>query len=57
MAISALLCARLALLAFGSVSLRGAPAGSSMHGESYFRSDIEIDRVGKDQAAPRREFD
>lgn len=32
-------------------------AGKALRGESYFRSDIEIGRVGKDQAAPRREFD
>lgn len=29
----------------------------TQRGESYFRSDIEIGRVGKGQAAPRREFD
>jgi hypothetical protein len=28
-----------------------------VRGESYFRSDIEIGRVGEEQAAPRSEFD
>jgi hypothetical protein len=57
-AISALLYAGFALLLVsGSVSLHGAPADSPMRGESYFRSDIAIGRVGLNQAAPRREFD
>jgi hypothetical protein len=32
-------------------------AGSPVRGESYFRSDIEVGRVGPDQAAPNKEFD
>jgi hypothetical protein len=94
-AISALLYAGLALLAFGSVSLVYSPrflgiatrtgalvafaagflavvaaftntgqigmlrrlAGSPVRGESYFRSDIAVGRVGQDQSAPHREFD
>jgi hypothetical protein len=32
-------------------------AGCPIKGESYFRSDIEVGRVGLEQAAPRREFD
>jgi hypothetical protein len=32
-------------------------AGSPVRGESYLQSDIAIGRVGRDQSAPRREFD
>lgn len=32
-------------------------AGSPVRGESYFRSDIAVGRVGQDQSAPHREFD
>lgn len=32
-------------------------AGEPIRGESYFRSEIEVGRVGAEQAAPRREFD
>jgi hypothetical protein len=32
-------------------------AGCPIRGESYFRSEIEVGRVGLEQAAPRREFD
>lgn len=32
-------------------------AGCPSRGESYFRSEIEVGRVGLEQAVPRREFD
>lgn len=32
-------------------------AGCPIKGESYFRSEIEVGRVGIEQGAPRREFD
>ncbi|MGZ5427960.1 MAG: hypothetical protein ACXWFS_03035 [Thermoanaerobaculia bacterium] len=41
----------------GQIGMLRRLAGSPVRGESYFRSDIEIGRVGLDQAAPRREFD
>ena len=41
----------------GQIAMLRRLAGSPVRGESYFRSDIAIGRVGKDQAAPRRELD
>lgn len=41
----------------GQIGMLRRLAGSPVRGESYFRSDIEIGRVGVDQAAPNREFD
>ena len=41
----------------GQIAMLRRLAGSPVRGESYFRSDIEIGRVGEDQAPPRREFD
>ncbi len=32
-------------------------AGSPIRGENYFRADIETGRVGRDQAAPVKEFE
>jgi hypothetical protein len=32
-------------------------AGSPVRGENYFRAEITAGRVGRDQAAPGREFD
>jgi hypothetical protein len=46
-----------ALTHTGQISMLRRLAGSPVRGESYFRSDIAIGRVGQDQSAPRREFD
>jgi hypothetical protein len=46
-----------ALTHTGQIGMLRRLAGSPVRGESYFRSDIEIGRVGPDQAAPVREFD
>jgi len=46
-----------ALTHTGQIAMLRRLAGSPVRGESYFRSDIEVGRVGRDQAAPRREFD
>ncbi len=46
-----------ALTHTGQIGMLRRLAGSPVRGESYFRSDIEIGRVGVDQAAPNREFD
>jgi hypothetical protein len=46
-----------ALTHTGQIAMLRRLAGSPVRGESYFRSDIAIGRVGQDQAAPRREFD
>jgi hypothetical protein len=32
-------------------------AGAPIRGENYFKADIEIGRLGLEQAAPRVEFD
>ena len=41
----------------GQLALLRRLAGAPIRGESYFKADIEIGRVGPDQAAPRAEFD
>jgi hypothetical protein len=41
----------------GQIGMLRRLAGSPVRGESYFRSDIAVGRVGPDQSAPRREFD
>ena len=46
-----------ALTHTGQIGMLRRLAGSPVRGESYFRSDIEIGRLGLDQAAPRKEFD
>ena len=46
-----------ALTHTGQIAMLRRLAGSPVRGESYFRSDIEIGRVGRDQSAPRKEFD
>ena len=46
-----------ALTHVGQIALLRRLAGAPVRGESYFRSDIVIGRVGPDQSAPRREFD
>jgi hypothetical protein len=46
-----------ALTHTGQIAMLRRMAGSPVRGESYFRSEITVGRVGKDQAAPVREFD
>lgn len=46
-----------ALTHTGQIGMLRRLAGAPVRGESYFRSDIEIGRLGLDQAEPRREFD
>lgn len=46
-----------ALTHVGQIALLRRLAGVPVRGESYFRSDIVIGRVGPEQSAPRREFD
>ena len=46
-----------ALTHVGQIAILRRLAGSPVRGENYFRAEIEAGRVGRDQAAPRREFD
>jgi len=41
----------------GQLAMLRRMAGAPIRGENYFKADIEVGRVGPDQAAPRREFD
>lgn len=46
-----------ALTHVGQIALLRRLHGSPVRGENYFRAEIETGRVGRDQAAPVREFD
>ncbi|MCU1336815.1 MAG: hypothetical protein JWO19_2396 [Bryobacterales bacterium] len=46
-----------ALTHTGQIAMLRRMAGSPVRGESYFRAEIAAGRVGRDQAAPVREFD
>jgi hypothetical protein len=46
-----------ALTHTGQIAMLRRMAGSPVRGENYFRAEITTGRVGKDQAAPVREFD
>ena len=46
-----------ALTHIGQIAMLRRQAGSPVRGESYFRADIAVGRVGLEQAAPVREFD
>ena len=46
-----------ALTHVGQLAMLRRMAGSPVRGESYFKSEISIGRVGRDQEAPVREFD
>lgn len=46
-----------ALTHVGQIAMLRRAAGSPMKGENYFRADIAIGRVGREQTPPRREFD
>jgi len=41
----------------GQIAMLRRMFGAPIRGENYFRAEIEIGRVGPDQAAPKREFD
>jgi hypothetical protein len=41
----------------GQLALLRRMAGPPIRGENYFKADIKVGRVGRDQATPRREFD
>jgi len=41
----------------GQIAMLRRMAGSPMRGENYFVAEIAAGRVGRNQAAPRREFD
>jgi hypothetical protein len=41
----------------GQIAMMRRTAGCPIRGESYFRSEMAIGRVGEEQAAPVREFD
>jgi hypothetical protein len=45
-----------ALTHIGQIAMLRRIAGAPMRGENYFQADIEAGRVGREQAAPRREF-
>jgi len=46
-----------ALTHVGQLAMLRRLVGTPVRGENYFRADIGAGRVGRDQAAPRREFD
>jgi hypothetical protein len=46
-----------ALTHCGQIGMLRRMAGSPVRGENYFRAEIAAGRVGRDQAAPVREFD
>lgn len=46
-----------ALTHVGQLAMLRRMAGSPIRGENYSRAEIEVGRVGAEQAAPRREFD
>ena len=46
-----------ALTHIGQLNMLRRLAGCPVRGESYYRADIAIGRVGADQAPPTREFD
>jgi hypothetical protein len=41
----------------GQIAMLRRMYGAPIKGESYYRAEIEVGRLGTDQAAPRREFD
>jgi hypothetical protein len=46
-----------ALTHVGQINLLRRLAGAPVRGENYNRAEIQVGRVGAEQAAPRREFD
>ncbi len=46
-----------ALTHVGQLAMLRRLSGSPIRGENFFVAEIAVGRVGRDQAAPRREFD
>jgi hypothetical protein len=46
-----------ALTHIGQIAMLRRLAGSPIKGENYFKAEIAAGRVGRDQSAPRREFE
>ncbi len=46
-----------ALTHVGQIAMLRRMAGAPMKGESYFAAEIIVGRVGREQTAPKREFD
>ena len=46
-----------ALTHVGQIAMLRRLAGGPVRGENYFKADIVAGRVGREQAAPRKEFD
>jgi hypothetical protein len=46
-----------ALTHVGQIAMLRRMAGQPIAGENYFQADIQAGRVGRDQPAPRKEFD
>lgn len=46
-----------ALTHVGQIAMLRRMAGIPMRGENYFKADVQVGRVGAEQAAPRVEFD
>jgi hypothetical protein len=46
-----------ALTHVGQIAILRRVAGSRIRGENYFKADITVGRVGRDQATPKVEFD
>jgi hypothetical protein len=46
-----------ALTHIGQITMLRRLAGAPVRAENYFKADIAAGRVGRDQPAPRREFD
>jgi hypothetical protein len=45
-----------ALTHTGQIAMLRRMAGAPIKGESYYRAEMAVGRVGKEQAAPRKEF-
>jgi hypothetical protein len=46
-----------ALNHIGQIAMLRRLAGSPIKGENYFKAEIAAGRVGREQSAPRREFE
>jgi hypothetical protein len=42
---------------FGQIAMLRRMAGSPVKGENYFKAEIVVGRVGREQSAPKREFE
>jgi hypothetical protein len=46
-----------ALTHVGQIAMLRRISGAAMRGENYYKAEIGVGRVGREQAAPKREFD